>query len=75
MYSSKLYISKRFSMSVIYMEYFVYSSMLCQLKVHNIVQEPGRMNLVGNFELSAFIRRLLIFRRHTVTNKKSSRKF
>ena len=29
--------------------------MLCQLKVHNIVKEPGRVNLLGTFELSAFI--------------------
>ena len=49
--------------------------MLCQLKVHNIVKEPGRMNLPGTFELSAFIRKLLIFMGHTLTNKTSSRKF
>ena len=49
--------------------------MLCQLKAHNIVKEAGIVNLPGTFELSAFIRELLIFMRHTLTNKKSSRKF
>ena len=43
--------------------------MLCQLKVHNIVKEPGRVNLLDTFELSAFIRELLIFTRYTLTNK------
>ena len=49
--------------------------MLCQLKVHNIVKEPGRVNLLSTFELSAFICELLIFMRHTLTNKKSSENF
>ena len=56
------------------MKYFVYSSMLCQLKVHNIVKEPGRVDLPDTFQLSEFVRELLIFMRHTLTNKKSSRK-
>ena len=48
--------------------------MLCQFKVHNIIKEPGRVNLPDTFELSAFIRELLISMRYTLTNKKSSRK-
>ena len=49
--------------------------MLCQLKVHNIVKEPGRINLPGTFELSAFALELLIFMKNTLTSKKFSRKF
>ena len=48
--------------------------MLCQLKVHNIVKEPGRVDLPDTFQLSEFVRELLIFMRHTLTNEKSSRK-
>ena len=53
----------------------MYSSMLCPFKVHNIVKKPGRVNLQGTFKLSAFVSKLLVFMRHTLTNKKSSRKF
>ena len=60
-----------------HMEYFVYilfvffhSSMFHQFNVRNIVKRPIRVNLPGIFELSAFICKLLIFVRHTVTNKK-----
>ena len=54
---------------VCHMKYFMFSSMLCQLKVHNIVKEAGRVNLPGTFELSAFVRQLLVFMRHALTNK------
>ena len=57
-----------------YMEYFMYSSLLCQLNVHNIVKEPGRVNLPGTFNLSAFMRELLILVKDPVTNKKLTRK-
>ena len=33
-----------------YMEYFLYSSMICQLKARNIAKEPGRVNLSGTFK-------------------------
>ena len=44
-------------------------------KAHNIVKEPGTVNLAGTSKLSAFVRKLLVFMRHTLTNKKSLRKF
>ena len=53
----------------------MYSSMLYQLKVPNIVKEPGRVNLPSTFKFSAFVRELLILVRHTLTYKKSSKKF
>ena len=71
--NSKLSISKGFS--VCYMEYFMYSSMLCQRKVRNIIKEPRRVNLPGTFKLLAIVREMFIFMRHSLTNKKSFRKF
>ena len=70
MYSSNLSFSKTFSVSVAWN----ILCMLCQLKVHNIIKEPGRMNVPGMFKLSAFVVELLIFAKHTLTNKKSFRK-
>ena len=54
MYSSKLSISKRFSMSVTWNILYILPCSV-NLKVHNIVQEQGRVNLPGTFELSAFV--------------------
>ena len=54
---------------VCYIKYFMYSSMLCQFKVHNIVQAQVRVNLPGTFKLSAFVHKLLVFMRHTLTKK------
>ena len=70
MYSSNISISKRFAMSVVW-NIFMYSFMLCQLNIHNIVKEPDRANLPGTSKLSAFVWELLILVRHTLTNKKS----
>ena len=50
-------------------------SMNLRVTTPDIVKEPGRVNLPGTFKLSAFVRKLLVFMRHTLTNKKSSRKF
>ena len=72
MYSSKLSISKRFSMSV---TWYILYILPRSVNFHNIVKEPGRASFPGTFELSAFICELLIFMRHTLTNKTSSRKF
>ena len=58
---------------VYYMECFIDFFRLCQLNVHNIVKEPGRVNLPGIFKLSAFLRELLILVTHTFTNKNSSK--
>ena len=60
---------------VCYMKYFMYSSMLCQLKVHNTIKEPGRVNLLATFKLSTFVPKLLVFMRPTLNHKKSFRKF
>ena len=51
----------------------MYSSILSQLNVHNIVKNPGRVNLSGTFKLSGFVRELLILVRHTLikVNNKS----
>ena len=57
------------------MEYFMYPSMFHQLNVYSIVEEPGRMYLSGTLELATFISKLLVFIGHTLTYKKSSRKF
>ena len=57
------------------MEYFLYSSMLCQLKVYDIVKTPARVNLLGTSKLPGFERKVLIFLGHTLSNKKPSRKF
>ena len=56
MYSSKLSISKRFYVSLHVTSNILYI-LPCSvnLKVHNIVQEQGRVNLPGTFELSAFV--------------------
>ena len=56
-------------------EYFMYPSMFHQFNVYSIVKEPGRMYLCGTLELSTFISKLLVFIGHTLTSKKSSRKF
>ena len=53
------------------MEYFMYPSMFRQFNVYSIVEGPGRMFLPGTFELSAFIRKLLVFIGHTLGYKKS----
>ena len=60
MYSSKLSISRRFSMSVTW-NIFMYPFMFCQFNVYNIVEEPGRMYLYGTLELLTFISKLLVF--------------
>ena len=52
----------------------MYSSMPCQRNLHNIVEEPVRVNHPGTFKLSTFVREPVLVR-HTLTNKKSSRKF
>ena len=52
MYSSKLSISKRFSMSV---TWYILYILPCSVNFHNIVKEPGRVSFPGTFELSAFI--------------------
>ena len=57
------------------MKYFGYSSMLRRFKVYHMIKEPGRVNLPGTFKLSEFVRKLLVFLRDALTNKKSSRKF
>ena len=44
--SCKLYLSYLY---VCYMKNVMYSSMLCKLKVHNIVKEPVRANLPDTF--------------------------
>ena len=41
------------------MEYFMYSSMLLQFKVYNIVENPGRIYLPGTLQLSTFLCKLL----------------
>ena len=51
------------------MEYFMYPSMFRQFNVYNIVEEPGRMYLPGNLELSTFISKLLVFMGHTLSNQ------
>ena len=75
MYSSKLPISKRFSMSVSGMEYFMNPFMCCQFNVYNMVEKSVRIYLPGALYLSTFISKLLVFMGHTLANKKSSQKF
>ena len=43
------------------MEYFMYPSMFRQFNVYKTVEEPVRMYLPGNLELSTFISKLLVF--------------
>ena len=62
-------------LSVSDMEYFMYPSMFHQFNIYNIVEEPGRMYLPGNLELSTFISKLLVFIGHTLAYKKTSQKF
>ena len=62
-------------LSVSDMEYFMYPSMFHQFNIYSIVEEPGRMYLPGNLELSTFISKLLVFIGHTLAYKKTSQKF
>ena len=53
-------------LNVSYMEYFMNSSLFCYFNVCNIVEKPSRMYLPGTLELSTFICRPLVFKRHTL---------
>lgn len=71
MYSSKVSVSKRFSVSVRWDFLCIFSFFLN----NNIVEEPGRMYLPVTLAFLAFICKLLIFMGDTLVNKESPRKF
>ena len=74
MYSSKLSVSKRFCISVTWNILCIFPCSV-NLNIHNIVKEPGREKLPGTFKLLSFECKLLILVRHTLTSKRSSKKF